>query len=292
MIISKLAGGLGNQMFQYAFGKNLALKYNTTLKLDTSFLLDRSPRSNFTFRDYDLDVFNIDDKIASENEINKFTKRLNWRIADRILNKVIGFKKNFIIEPHFHFSKACFNAQDNCYLEGYWQTEKYFIAIKEELKNKYFVFRAPLSFHGNNLLTQIHSTNSIAVNVRRGDFVNNPFHGTCSPDYYKQAEEIISAKINNPHFFVFSDEINWAKENLLFSHPVTFVGKEYNGKKYQDKMRLMAACKHFIIPNSSFAWWAVWLNTCEDKIVIAPKAWFPANKTGNQDIIPSKWITI
>lgn len=279
-------------MFQYAFGKNLALKYNTILKLDTSFLLDRSPRSNFTFRDYDLDVFNIDEQIASEKEVNKFTKRLNWRIADRILNKVIGFKSNFIIEPYFHFSKACFNAQDNCYLEGYWQAEQYFSAIKEELKNKYLVFKEPLSFQGANMLTQIENANSIAVNVRRGDFVNNPFHGTCSPEYYTQAAAIISGKVNNPHFFIFSDDLDWAKKNLIFSYPVTFVGEEYNGKKYQDKMRLMSACKHFIIPNSSFAWWSAWLNTGEDKIVIAPKIWFPVNKTDNQDIIPSKWITI
>lgn len=292
MIIVKLAGGLGNQMFQYAFGKTLALKYNTTLKIDTFFLLDRRPRSNFTFRDYDLDIFNIDDQFATQSEISKFTKRLNWSIADRILNKLIGVKKNFIIEPHFYFSEQCKNAGDNSYLEGYWQSEKYFDFIKDDLKNKYFAFKEPFSINASTMLTQIQNTNAVAVNVRRGDFVNNPFHGTCSPEYYKKATEIISEKVSHPHFFVFSDEIDWAKENLIFSHPVTFVSEEYNGRKYQDKMRLMSACKHFIIPNSSFAWWSVFLNSSANKIVIAPSKWFPASKNTNQDAILSNWITI
>ena len=292
MIIVKLMGGMGNQMFQYAFGKALATKYNTVLKLDTSFLLDRKPRNNFTFRDYDLDLFNIEAEFATQEEIEIFTKRLKWIIPNKIINRVMGVKESYVIEPHFHFSERCFNAKDNSYLEGYWQTEKYFYPIKNEIKNKYFSLKESCSSQAQLLLAEIQSNNAIAVNVRRGDFVNNPFHGTCSPGYYKKGEEIILSKIDNPYFFVFSDEIEWAQENLHFSGPVKFVGEEYNGRKFQDKIRLMSACKHFIISNSSFAWWAAWLNTNPDKIVIAPKAWFHNSKWDTKDILPPNWIAI
>jgi len=293
MIIAKLMGGLGNQMFQYAFGKKLAVLNNTPLKLDTSFLLDRTPHKEFfVFRDYDLDIFNLQVEIANKREVALLTKRLPIKIPDKILNKFIGIKNSYIIEPHFHFSEKCNSAPDNSYLEGYWQSEKYFSSISEQLKNVDFTFKNPLSDKANLLAQQILNCNAVCVNIRRADFVITSFHGTCSPEYYKKGEDIICSTISNPQYFVFSDEIDWCRENIKFDGPVTYVGHEYAGIKFQDYLRLMALCKHFIIPNSSFAWWAVWLNDIADKIVIAPKKWFNDENWNPKDLIPNTWIQI
>lgn len=292
MIIVKLAGGLGNQMFQYAFAKYLSLKHNAVLKADTEFLMKRTNlRKSFVFRDYDLDIFNLQLETATKQEVKNF-KWTPLEAADKILNKAIGFKKGYIVEPHFHFSEKCYAAGDNSYLEGYWQSEKYFAAISNTLKAEDFIFRKQIGDNCEQLMGQIVNCNSVCVNVRRGDFVTNPHHGTCNNGYYKNGEEIIITKINYPHFFVFSDEIDWCRDNLKFNGSVTYVGHEYAGKKFQDYLRLMAACKHFIIPNSSFAWWAVWLNDQKQKIVIAPKYWFGDKTRNTTDLIESDWITL
>lgn len=293
MIVTKLKGGLGNQMFQYAFGKKLAVKYNTVLKLDTSFLLDRTPQKKFfVFRDYDLDIFNLKAEIATNNETVALTKRVPIVIIDKILNKLIGAKSSYIIEPHYHFSERCNSAPDNSYLEGYWQSEKYFISIRELLKRDDFTFKYSLSEKAKFLANQILNCESVCVNIRRTDFVITDFHGTCKPEYYKMGEEIICSKITKPQYFIFSDEIDWCRENIKFDGLVTYVGHEYAGIKFQDYLRLMSMCKHFIIPNSSFAWWAVWLNEVTDKIVIAPKKWFNDSSWNINDLKPKEWIAI
>ena len=292
MIIVKLGGGLGNQMFQYAFAKYLSLKHTTVLKVDTKELNKRTnPSKSFVFRNYDLDIFNLKIEVASQQEVNKF-KRLPFRLPDKILSKLIGYKKGYIAEPHFHFSERCFAAPGNSYLEGYWQSEKYFSSINETLRINDFSFKQQIGSNTQELMSQIDNCNAVCLNVRRGDFVTNSFHGTCSIQYFKKAAELITAQINNPHFFVFSDEIEWCKENLRLNNHTTYVGHEYAGNKFQDYLRLMAACKHFIIPNSSFAWWAVWLNTNKQKIVIVPKNWFSDKTINTTDLMQSGWIVL
>jgi hypothetical protein len=284
---------MGNQMFQYAFGKYLATKYQTILKVDIHSLLDRTPHKKFfVFRDYDLDIFNLEVPVATRHEVNGFTKKINSFFPDRIVNRLIGVKPSCIIEPHFHFSQKIFETTDNSYLEGYWQSEKYFKPISEDLKRNDFSFKSPLSQASEELARQIGNCNAVCVNVRRGDFLVTPLHGTCSPEYYKKGEAIIASQIDNPHFFVFSDEIEWCRENLSFNNTVTYVGHEYAGYKFQDYLRLMSICKHFIIPNSTFAWWAAWLNTNAHKIVIAPKRWFANDNLDTKDMLPPDWMAI
>jgi hypothetical protein len=293
MIITKLMGGLGNQMFQYAFGKYLSIKHQSILKVDTQVLLDRTPHKKFfVFRDYELDIFNLEVVVASREEVNNFTKKNNFPLPDKIMHRLVGVKSNHIIEPHFHFSQKSFEADDNSYVDGYWQSEKYFSSIREELKKNDFSFRNPIGTLSEDLARQIFNSNAVCVNVRRGDFLVTSLHGTCSPEYFKQGEAIIAGKISNPHFFVFSDDIEWCIQNLSFDNPVTYVGHEHAGNKFQDKFRLMAACKHFIIPNSTFAWWAAWLNNNNQKIVIAPKKWFASDKLNTKDILPPGWIAV
>ena len=293
MIVTKLMGGMGNQMFQYAFAKHLATKHNVRLKIDTSFLLDRIPReASFVYRNYDLDIFNLSAEVATPIEIAVLTHRISNEFANKLLNKLIGRKHTHVFEPQFNFSEKCFSASANSYLEGYWQTEKYFKPIETLLSDSDFSFKNPMSPNAFTLSSIIQSSNAICVNIRRGDFVNNDFHGAVGVDYYRNAETIIGAEITDPHYFIFSDDMDWCTENITFSGNVTHVDHKYAGNKFQDYLRLMTICKHFIIPNSSFAWWAAWLNASESKMVIAPKKWFNNPTWDTCDIIPNKWIKI
>ena len=291
MIIVKLQGGLGNQMFQYAFGKYLSEKHNTQLKLDLHDLLDRTKKSeHHVFRDYDLDIFNLEAQFASGEEVRKLTRWTNNTLLNKACNRLFGKKKTNIVEPHTHFSQTIFQSPANVYLEGYWQSEKYFKPIEQQIR-QCFQVKEELSSQAKDLLGTIQATNSVCVNIRRGDFVVNKYHSVCDEQYYIAAEKIMCSKVQNPHFYVFSDEIEWCMENLKFSVPVTFVTHQYAGKKFQDYFRLMSACKHFIIPNSSFAWWATWMNDNKEKVVVAPKKWV-SDETKKFDIHLDNWITI
>lgn len=291
MIIVKLMGGLGNQMFQYAFGKYLALRHNTILKLDTQFLLDRTPRKSqhFVFRDFDLSVFNIDFKFASAEEVKKLRDRTNFPLLEKTLNNVIGTKKSYTIENGFKFSEKYLKIPNDSYIEGYWQSEKYFQEIESPLRNE-FKFRNPLSERSRTLHDQIKGTHSVCINVRRGDFITNPVHGAMDVRYYRNCQEILDAKHEDLEYFIFSDDIEWCRENLHFFKRTTFVSHEYAGEKFQDYLQLMAACKHFVIPNSSFGWWAVWLSGEGDKTVIAPQKWFNDEAIDTNDLIPRTWL--
>jgi hypothetical protein len=291
MIIVKLAGGLGNQMFQFALGRHLAHKHQCELKLDLTAFNDKRPRKNFVPRDYDLEIFNVRAEAATSNEIAAFCKRTRVEVLDKALNKMFGTKATYIREPHFHFSREVFNAQDNVYLEGYWQTEKYFADIDSILRSE-FSFREPMSDKAESLAQEISCVNSVCVNVRRGDFVTNHRHGWFGTDYFEQGERIIEQNSSDHVFYVFSDDIEWCEENLRFKRPAMFVSHEFSGRKFQDYIRLMALCKHFIIPNSSFAWWAVWFSQNPERTVIAPKRWFNMPSLDTSDLFQPNWIKI
>lgn len=292
MVIVRLMGGLGNQMFQYAFGRSYAHKINAPLKFDLSeFSIKESSAKNFVARDYDLDIFNVKADFAAADEVFRLSKRTNIELLDRILNRALGFKKTFILEPHFHYSESVFESGDDVYLHGYWQSEKYFADIEPQIRED-FTFREDLTEKAKEMLARIEASNSVCVNVRRGDFVTNNFHGTFGADYYRKGEEIIKSKTADETYFVFSDEVEWCEANLKFDAPTVFVSHNYAGKKFQDYLRLMAACKNFIIPNSSFAWWAVWFNENQNRTVIAPKNWFSDSKFDTKDLIPEDWIRV
>ncbi len=291
MIVVELMGGMGNQMFQYAFGRHLAHRLGADLVLDKHFLLDRTPKKNehFVFRNYDLDLFNIEASFLS-SEISKKYNSLQNRLSKKISRWVPRIKGLKVIEQQgFAFESDLLELNDNCYLKGYWQTEKYFKDIEDIIK-KDFTFKEPISVKSQSILTRIQSTEAVCLNVRRGDFVTNPVHGILDVSYYQKTEQIFLKKANNPTFFVFSDDIDWCRENIKLQSPTVFVGHEYAGSKFKDYLGLMINCKHFIIPNSSFAWWAAWLCYNPNKIVIAPHKWFNESEWDSSDVIPEHWI--
>lgn len=271
MIIVRLKGGLGNQMFQYALGRSLALKNNDELKLDINFYQSINLAVK---RFYSLNVFNIQAEVVNSSWTN-FIFRLTKR-----------FK-----EKSFNFSKNILSLNSGVYLDGYWQSPKYFEGFEDEIK-KNFTLKNPIAQNIQDLAGEIENTNSLCVHVRRGDYVGNKNHETVDNEYYKKAIEYIKNHASVDKIYVFSDDIEWCKNNFKFAFPAMFVGTEYAGEKGERHMFLMSKCKNFIIANSSFSWWAAWLSNSKDKIVICPKQWFPDASIDTKDLIPKEWIRI
>lgn len=287
-----LSGGLGNQMFQFAAAKALSLRLNTDLKLD---LYALSKHTTGTKREYELDIFDIETQFIS-----------SWK--NKLLIKghpIVRKNKEFALK-HFGcfldgsaivYMPAFTQLRGNITLHGYFQNPKYFEGYEEVIKNS-FTFRAPLDIKNEELSERIIKSNSVSVHVRRGDYISNQHarnnFASCSLDYYQKAIAYISQHVVEAQFYVFSDDIDWTKKNLSFAdNVVEYV--DWNNKKesYRD-MQLMSMCKHNIIANSSFSWWGAWLNSNEDKIVIAPNQWFN-EKERNKDLLhfyPPSWIKI
>lgn len=287
MVITELNGGLGNQMFQYAIGRSLALKLNTNLQLDvTSF-------ENYKLRRYELDVFNI---VAGKADPNNFSFiKDNCRLYklrqlwQKLRGKPVGYR-----ERSFSFSKEVLNLTGNIYLQGYWQSEKYFNSITDIIRND-FSLKNSLQKNNQEWADKIKNTvNPVSVHVRHGDYVANPItnevHGTCSLEYYNKCVEYILRNISRTiSVFVFSDDISWTKKNFHWNVPVFFI--DGNGEQFAyEEMRLMSLCKYHIIANSSFSWWGAWLDEKPEKRVLAPKKWFNNGPRDMQDLLPEEWL--
>lgn len=275
MIIVRLQGGLGNQMFQYALGRALSMKNKTELKLDTSFF----DLKNVPKRNYDLDVFNIKGNLTT----NKYINHIIY-----FFKKLIGHKGQ---EKYFAFDPNILSIGPNAYLDGYWQSSKYFKGYEDQIREDFTLKNKPTQ-NIQVLAGEISKINSVCVHVRRGDYVGNKNHEVVGPDYYKKGIEQISKLKTIEKIYVFSDDIEWCKSNLKFEFSTIFVDDSFVGAKGEGHMYLMSKCHNFIIANSSFSWWAVWLNESKDKIVICPKQWFPDNTINTSDLIPSEWIRI
>lgn len=294
MIVVRLNGGMGNQMFQYAFARSLSIEKGVKFCLDKRYLENRTPQKKFVFRNYDLSIFNIKEEFYKDSESISTSKFY----ADNILIKSIkmfpllkNFASHLYLEPFFNFDKDFRAIRGNCYCVGYFQSYKYFDKIKDTILVD-FSFKTPLRSNCNDLKFRITNTNSVCINIRRGDFLNNQYHGTVGNLYYYQAIDILQLSETDITIFVFSDDIAWCEQNLKFSHPTEFVSHEYAGIKFADYLGLMILCKHFIIPNSTFAWWAAFLSQNENKKIIAPKKWFMDSKIDTTDLIPGDWLRI
>ncbi len=292
MIISHIIGGLGNQMFQYAMGRAVAIANEDLLKLDISGFSNYELHQGFELQR----IFNCSFEVATEDN---FRSALGWQSARyirRILLKreMSVFRgKGFVIEPHFEYWDGIKKIPSNVFTIGYWQSEKYFLSVAAQIRND-FTFCLPFNDQNSEIAKQIEGVNAVSLHVRRGDYVNNPTttatHGLCSLDYYQKAISYISERVEKPEFFVFSDDIEWVKNHLRIGFPCQYVDHNLNTESYND-MRLMSLCQHNIIANSSFSWWGAWLNSRANKIVTAPKTWF-ANGTNTQDLLPDTWIRL
>lgn len=280
-------------MFQYALWKHLAKQNNTEL------VLDLSAFETYKLHKYCLNIFDVKERAATSKEIPWYNKLFS---SNQYVNflitkfKIICARLNskHVLEKQFNFDDSAYHTWDNHFLEWYWQTEKYFTDITEDLRNIYII-NIPPSDKNKETLDSIKSSNSISLHVRRGDYVSNNntqrIYGTCDLDYYERAISHMSDNITDPVFFVFSDDISWAKENLKIDWKSVFVDRNDADKNYED-LRLMSQCKNNIIANSSFSWRWAWLNNNLNKIVIAPAKWFNNDLQNTSDIIPSSWKKI
>ena len=285
MIISKIIGGLGNQLFQYAAGKTLAQLNQTELKLDVSAF------DEYKLRHFDLHHFNLNANFATGEEIKSLYPAHNFEKAFQYLSPL--HRRTYYREKYFHFDENVLKLGPDVYLKGYFQSEKYFSTAKDIIL-KEFSFKKEVIKNVEYFSSVLKKGNTVSVHLRRGDFSNDSagteYHGVLSAEYYQSASGIIRSKIPDSIFYVFSDDINWAKENYKLSGAI-FVSGEITKNHFED-LYLMSQCRHQIIANSSFSWWGAWLNNNPEKIVIAPKKWFNKGPKDTYDLYPEGWFVI
>jgi Glycosyl transferase family 11 len=285
MIIAKINGGIGNQLFQYAMARNLAIIKTDTLMLDNS----SYPRQ--TLRQYELDKYFIEQNIATAEQCDALRGRESiFHRAIRRTGIASMRKKTYIKEKERTvFDQSLSACNGSMYLDGYWQNEEYFVDIRETLLQE-LTPKEPLSEAAALYLAKISACNGISLHVRRGDYVHDPktnrAHGTCSIEYYQKSIRYIQDKVGMPYFFIFSDDIEWCETAFSNLGEAVFVKGTRGGV---EDLELMRNCSHNIIANSSFSWWGAWLNRNGSKIVISPRKWVNENQNESK-WVPQSWL--
>jgi hypothetical protein len=278
-------------MFQYAAGKSLSVKYNTPLHLDDSFLalIDK----NVTPRTFELGIFGLHTTRPSQWLLRGLYSSGRKRRLDQFLcsRKITLFQ-----QQHFAYELLFEQQQSQVYLDGYWQSERYFEGIKTIIREK-FNFPSLTLAEDIELLEAIKRSNSVSVHIRCGDYLisdqANKRHGHLPIRYYQEAIQRLKSLPDPPCFFIFSDDPGWVRTYLPeLSAEGQLVGRSSSGD--WTHMYLMSKCKYHIIANSSFSWWAAWLGTYCNKQVIAPINWFREPPAGFllSDLLPPEWIKL
>jgi hypothetical protein len=292
MVAVKLIGGLGNQMFQYATGFRLARALRTDLVLNTTAF-----EQHYKLHRYGLHHFSIQATIADQRlarELAAFESPDVGRRRSPWYARILGARRKRIEcyhESGFAMDEKVLGLSGDVYLIGYWQSEKYFADVADELVRQFAVHSAPTGENAD-LARMIDSTNSVAVHIRRGDYVSNAttnqVHGTCTPQYYARCMDAIERHEPDCVFFVFSDDPAWCAEHFSGRQRVRIVSHNGSDRNVED-LRLMSRCKHNIIANSSFSWWGAWLNRNPAKRVFAPRRWFQVEDRDTRDLLPKSW---
>ncbi|MFL9879114.1 alpha-1,2-fucosyltransferase [Herbaspirillum rhizosphaerae] len=286
MIVTRLIGGLGNQMFQYAAGRALAQRLGVDL------YIDRRAFENYETHAFGLQHFAAKLLDAAPRDLPGMQResRLN-----RWLRRFSGGAMRVVTESAFTFDPAVLALPDGIYIDGYWQSEQYFADVIQTIRDD-FRIATPPSPENQAWLKKIDSVLSVSLHVRRGDYVSNAsasaVHGTCDLDYYRRSvSKLVEQAGKEIELFVFSDDPGWVAENLQLPHPTHFVRHNNADTNYED-LRLMSACRHHIIANSTFSWWGAWLDSRSDSIVVAPRQWFRGDKPDARDLVPERWIRL
>jgi hypothetical protein len=293
MVAVIITGGLGNQMFQYASARALAYRLKQPLSLDISSFETDIP--NVAKRTFELGLFpNINPAFLTSFKKSGFYQSRRW---DNRLRKLLGMPIGSVLYESTHsFNETFLAAKPPVLMQGYWQTERYFREVRDIVQKDFEFPKLSEKDINTSLLDEIKQSESVAVHVRRGDYISyeptHNFHGVCSLSYYESAISYIVEKYPVCRFYFFSDEPEWVQSNLIkegINGKVISVNKGADSWK---DMLLMSNCKHNIIANSSFSWWGAWLNQHPHKKVIAPSKWFKTNDPFFEpnEIVPKSWL--
>jgi len=287
--IIKFMGGMGNQMFQYAFGKAIEEKTGDKVLFDVSYY-EKAKKNIIKGTNHyknGLSVVNFEINIFKNAEIKLANKIETFFIK---LSNLLGFSKKYKEKDAFSYNSEVFDNPKYNYFSGYYQNEKYFDFIRERLLKDFEL--PPLKegdVYNQNLLNEINnSENPVFIHVRRGDYMGLGF--SLPLEYYKKAVEYMRSKVTNPDFYVFcAEDPEYIRQSFDIGCSYKLIGEENKTREnFYENMRLMKACKHGILANSSYSWWAAWLNEYKDKIIIAPSPWL-----GESDkIICDDWVKI
>lgn len=286
MIGIKLWGGLGNQLFQYAFGLYLSDKRKEKVYYYGEILKENN---------LDLNYFNVTiDILSQEVETNNGCSSpyfFIYRIKRKLIQLFPFFNKKILVESNLKYKQTI--SEQNSLFDGYWQSYKYLQPIEKTLREQ-LVLRKN-SIPNIEIYNEIRSVNSISLHIRKGDYLNRKnakIFESIPLDYYQKAINYFLKQNCSPVFYVFSNDLVWAQKNLKISTKATFffVDNSNNKQAAITDLYLMSSCKHHIIANSTFSWWGAWLNSSKEKIVIAPKKWFVGKKNDTTiDLIPPEW---
>lgn len=288
MVIARLTGGLGNQMFQYAAARALADRLGAELLLDLRAFEHALALRAYTRRAYALAPFKLRARVATPADLR------NWPVwvveIGMRLRLVRPLFRRWNFEPAITYDPRVRTLREPVCLVGYWQSERYFIDIADRIRAD-FTLAQTMSDDNSRLLELARSDRSVGLHVRRGDFVslNNAaqMHGLCSIDYYRRAISLVRNRCPECRFLVFSDDPEWARAELPLDPSAVFVTG--NAERPEQDLALMSACKHHIIANSSFSWWAGWLGYSPDQVVIAPSPWYASPKLDARDLAVARW---
>lgn len=285
MVLFQIKGGLGNQMFCYAAARSFEVVTGKTVRYDYE-----SPY-RYVQGYFSLDCFAAEIPFANRFELWKRKPKVK---VERVLYELLGWNtRKYLVNERkeFSYDPEMYAIQDGAYVTGFWQAEQYSMRIEQVIR-KDFQFREPAKEVNLEVLERIKSVNAVSIHVRRADYVSvaatNSLHGVCSLEYYQSAIDYMDSNLDNPFYFVFSDDLSWCRENLNLGNRAFLVAGNSGRKDFED-LRLMSNCKHHIIANSSFSWWGAWLNPLTSKIVIAPRQWMTNPAIDTTDLIPGSW---
>lgn len=286
MVIVKVMGGFGNQLFQYAFGKEIEKKFGFNVKYDLTYYDDipegDTPRENY------LRGLIEKEKTVSKKDIDSFIRGCKIRSLFSIKWHIKLFERDIDLQN-------LSGIVDNCYYIGYWQSEKYFRDVIEDISNDIQKCYSIRSLKAKELLDEISKSNSVAIHVRGGDYLNainiGTFGNICDSNYYIRGYEYINSNTENCKFYLFTNDVEWTKNNIDLPYEnITVVSEVLGEEDTIDEFVLMANCKHNIIANSTYSWWAAWLNANQKKIVVEPCKW--ANDDTGIAILKDEWVRV
>lgn len=290
--VVRLTGGLGNQLFQYALGRAIALSTGAVVRYDLGFF--EQVAGAHVPRTFALAPFKLRCEHASTRQIALAKQQGSaFRLMLHGIHPRLAPEHTVLDHPDMRFDPGVLRLAHPAYIDGYWQSERYFIDIADRLREDLVLREAPSGENARMAGLISGSTNAVSVHVRRGDYVSHPIssshHLICGADYYASAMQRMLEAFPDASFFVFSDDLAWCRAHLRTEAPISFMEHNGNDAAHED-MRLMSLCRHHIIANSSLSWWGAWLNASPAKQVIAPLRWFRDPSLDPPDLVPAAWI--